>query len=76
MNNECLCLYQKKNFEKLFHSKVKDFLFDLVHLEDDEQDQIDKPYIKLLYWKLISEMFAFEFTMKHRDQVMFFKNGC
>ena len=44
MNNECLCLYQKSNFEKLFHSKVKDFLFDLVHLEDDEQDQIDKPY--------------------------------
>ena len=37
-------MYQKKNFEKLFHSKVEDFLFDLVHLEDDEQDQIDKPY--------------------------------
>ena len=44
MNNECLCLYQKSNFEKLFQSKVKDFLFDLVHLEDNEQDQIDKPY--------------------------------
>ena len=44
MNNECLCLYQKSNFENLFHSKVKDFLFDHVHLEDDEQDQIDKPY--------------------------------
>ena len=44
MNNECLCLYQKSNFEKLFHSKVKDCLFDLVHLEDDEQDQIDRPY--------------------------------
>ena len=40
-------MYLKKNFEKLvhsLHSKVKDFLFDLVHLEDDEQDQIDKPY--------------------------------
>ena len=37
-------MYQKKNFEKLFHNKVKDCLFDHVHLENDEQDQIDKPY--------------------------------